>query len=75
MSAWELGKRKAVHEDIGVSRANRPIFRGQCHVSATPNEGGLGVQETPLPDAALAAVLLYDPRRLCAWCFPTRDRT
>lgn len=74
MSAWELGTRKAIHEDIGVSRANRPMFRGQCHVQATPNETGLGVQEQPLTTVALATILTDEPRRLCGHCFPTRDR-
>lgn len=74
MSVWVLGTRKGVHEDTGVSRANRPLFRRQCNVSATPNEGGLGVVETPLGDEELARVLLFEPRRLCGHCFPTVDR-
>lgn len=66
MAFWVAGRRKAVHEDQGVSRANRPLFRGRCQV-----DHRFAVEITAEEFARIAS---QEPRRLCGHDFPTRDR-
>ncbi|HLA15263.1 MAG TPA: hypothetical protein VJZ72_00055 [Candidatus Limnocylindrales bacterium] len=70
-SAWVVGRRRAVHESQGVSRANRPLFRGRCNVDAS-EDADPPLRE--LTDHEFAQIVAAEPRRLCGHDYPTRDR-
>ena len=71
MATWVSGRRRAVHEDRGVSRANRPLFHGRCGV-----DDSLTAAFPPreIDDTELARIAREEPRRLCGHDFPTVNR-
>lgn len=71
MAAWIVGKRRAVHEDRGVSRAGWPLFNGRCHVNASPFAL---FPPREIDDTELARIVREEPRRLCGHDYPTRNR-
>jgi hypothetical protein len=71
MATWVSGRRRAVHQDRGVSRASRPLFFGRCDVDDTLTAA---FPPREIDDTELARITREEPRRLCGHCFHTPDR-